>query len=50
MELMEVKKSLRKLEKVGHIIRKWYSFSIKLGELREILSNYQNQLIILWLE
>ena len=34
MDLTKVKKSLRKLEKVGHIIRKWYSSSIKLGELQ----------------
>ena len=34
LKLTKVKKSLRKLKKVGHIIRKWYSSSIKLGELQ----------------
>ena len=34
LELTKVKKSFRKLKKVGHIIRKWYSSSIKLGELQ----------------
>ena len=34
LELTKVKKSLRKLKKVGQIIRKWYSSSITLGELQ----------------
>ena len=29
-----MKRSLRKLEKVGHIIRKWYSSSVKLNKLQ----------------